>query len=249
MISIPPDLNFGGILPAILLCLAGMIVMVLGLFINRGKVTSAALISLIGVLVAIGANTPLRWMNKTAFAGLISLDAYTWFFNLLVLIATGITVLVSIRYFNDDGSDLYEFFALLLFSAAGMMFMVSANHILVIFIGLETLSISIYVLAGILPGNVKAKEASLKYLILGGFSSAIFPLRRCIDVRRGRIFEPACSEPSIFNQDLSARWQPSVSACCWWDSGLKWRQFRFTCGLPDVYEGAPTPLTGFMSVV
>lgn len=247
MISIPPDLDFGGILPAILLCLAGMIVMVLGLFINRAKVTSAALISLIGVLVAIGANTPLRWMNKPAFAGLISLDAYTWFFNLLVLIAVGITVLVSIRYFNDDGSDLYEFFALLLFSAAGMMFMVSANHILVIFIGLETLSISIYVLAGILPGNVKAKEASLKYLILGGFSSAIFLYGAALMYgAAGSLSLPVLTK---YFQAGSVGTMATIGVgMLLVGFGFKVAAVPFHMWTPDVYEGAPTPLTGFMSV-
>ncbi len=188
-----PDLDLGGILPAIILCVAGMIVMIIGLFIDRAKVASATVISLIGVVLAIAVNSPLRWMNKPAFAGLISLDSYTWFFNLLILIATGITVLISVRYLTDDGLDLYEYFALLLFSAVGMMFMVSANHLLVIFIGLETMSISIYVLAGILPGNVKAKEASLKVPTPRRFLQRNFPLRRGIDVRRCRFLELARS--------------------------------------------------------
>ena len=68
------------------------------------------------------------------------------------------TILISVRYLTDDGLDLYEYLALLLFSAAVIMFMVSGNHILVIFVGLETLSISIYVLARILPGNRKPKK-------------------------------------------------------------------------------------------
>ena len=240
MISIPPDLDFGGILPAILLCLAGMIVMVLGLFINRAKVTSAALISLIGVLVAIGANSPLRWMHTSAFAGLISLDAYTWFFNLLVLIATGITVLVSIRYFNDDGLDLYEFFALLLFSAAGMMFMVSANHILVIFVGLETLSISIYVLAGILPGNVKAKEASLKYLILGGFSSAIFLYGAALMYgAAGSLSLPVLTK---YFQSGSVGTMATIGVgMLLVGFGFKVAAFRFTCGLPMFTKARQLP--------
>ena len=66
---------------------------------------ASAIISLVGVLIALLANAPLRMLNKPAFSGLISLDAYTWFFNLLILIATGLTVLTSVRYLTDDGLE------------------------------------------------------------------------------------------------------------------------------------------------
>jgi NADH-quinone oxidoreductase subunit N len=242
-----PDVDLGGILPAIILCVAGMIVMVIGLFIDRAKVATAALISLVAALLAIFANSPLRWMSKQAFAGLISLDSYTWFFNLLILIATGITVLISVRYLTDDDLDLYEYFSLLLFSATGMMFMVSANHILVIFVGLETLSISIYVLAGILPGNVRAKEAALKYLLLGGFSSGIF-------LYGAALMYGAAGSLSL--PVLSKYFQSgSVSGMATIGVGMLLVGFAFKVAAvpfhmwtPDVYEGAPTPLTGFMSV-
>jgi NADH-quinone oxidoreductase subunit N len=173
MMSIP-EVNLGGILPAVVLCIAGLVVMTVGLYLRKGVIATSAIISLVGVLIALMANAPLRMLNKQAFSGLISLDAYTWFFNLLILIATGLTVLTSVRYFTDDGLNLYEYFVLLLFSAAGMMLMVSGNHILTIFVGLETLSISIYILSGILPVNLKSKEAALKYIVLGAFSSGIF---------------------------------------------------------------------------
>lgn len=169
-----PEINLGGILPALVLSLTGIVVMLVCLFMRKGAVAAAAIISLAGILVAGAANSPIRLMNEQAFSGLISLDAYTWFFNLLILIAAGMTVLTSVKYLTDDDLDLHEYFVLLLFSSAGMMLMVSANHLLTIFIGLETLSISIYVLAGILPANLKSKEAALKYLLLGAFSSAIF---------------------------------------------------------------------------
>ena len=242
-----PDVDFGGILPAIILCVAGMIVMVTGLFIDRAKVASTALISLFAVLLAIFVNSPLRWMNKTAFTGLISLDPYTWFFNLLILIATGITVLISIRYLTDDGLDLYEFFALLLFSAAGMMFMVSANHLLVIFVGLETLSISIYVLAGILPGNVKAKEAALKYLILGGFSSAIFLYGAALMYgAAGSLSLPVLTK--YFQGGHVGGMGTIGVGMLLVGFAFKVAAVPFHMWTPDVYEGAPTPLTGFMSV-
>jgi NADH-quinone oxidoreductase subunit N len=242
-----PEINLGGILPALVLSLAGFVVMLVCLFMRKGAVAAAAIISLAGILVAGAANSPIRLMNEQAFSGLISLDAYTWFFNLLILIAAGMTVLTSVKYLTDDDLDLHEYFVLLLFSSAGMMFMVSANHLLTIFIGLETLSISIYVLAGILPANLKSKEAALKYLLLGAFSSAIFLYGAALLYG---------SAGSLGLPELSKYFQSGkIGQMAYIGMGMLLVGFAFKVAAvpfhmwtPDVYEGAPSPLTGFMSV-
>ncbi len=242
-----PEVNLGGILPALVLCLAGLVVMLVGLFIRKGAIATAAAISLAGVLVAAAANSPLKMMNEQAFAGLINLDAYTWFFNLLILIAAGLTILLSVRYLTDDGLDLDEYFVLLLFASAGMMFMVSANHLLTIFVGLETLSISIYVLVGILPSNAKSKEAALKYILLGAFSSAVFLYGAALLYG---------SAGSLGLPELAKYFKAGdISRMAYVGMGMVLVGFSFKVAAvpfhmwtPDVYEGAPAPLTGFMSV-
>jgi len=161
------------ILPALILCVAGVVILLVGMFVRTGMLTIASVISLFGIALGFLTNTPLRRLNQTAFAGLVAMDAFSWFLNIMILIAAALTVLISLRYLADEETDLYEYFVLILFASAGMMFMVSANHILVLFIGLETLSISIYVLVGLRPGSAESKEAALKYLLLGGFSSGI----------------------------------------------------------------------------
>ncbi len=242
-----PDMDLGGILPAIILAVAGMVVMTVGLFTRRGAVPIAALISLAGVLLGAVANGPIRLLNKPAFTGMISLDSYTWFFNLLLLIAVGVTVLVSVRYLLDDDLHLYEYFALLLFSASGMMFMVCANHLLIIFVGLETLSISIYVLVGLLPDQVKSKEAALKYLLLGGFSSAIFLYGAALMYgAAGSLSLPALAK--YFQAGSSSSIANIGVGLLLVGFGFKVAAVPFHMWTPDVYEGAPTPLTGFMSV-
>ena len=140
-----PEVNLGGVLPALVIGVAGLLAMLLGLFVRKGAVTVGAVIGLIGVLIALMVNAPLRLMNTTAFSGMIALDTYTWFFNMLILVSVGLTILISMKYLVDQGLDLYEYFAILLFSAVGMMFMVSGSHLLMIFVGLETLSIAVYV--------------------------------------------------------------------------------------------------------
>ncbi|MGC8604418.1 MAG: NADH-quinone oxidoreductase subunit N, partial [Desulfomonilaceae bacterium] len=192
-------------------------------------------------------NTPLRLMNTSAFSGMISLDAYTWFFNLLILLSVGLTILISMKYLVEQGLDLYEYFAVLLFSAVGMMFMVSGTHLLTIFVGLETLSIAVYVLTGVLPENSKSSEASLKYLLLGAFSSGFF------------LYGAALLYGSAGSLGLSglAKYfhSGSVSLMALVGMGLLLVGFSFKVAAvpfhmwtPDVYDGAPSPITGFMSV-
>jgi len=246
MISVP-ELNLGGILPAIVVSIAGVIIMLVGLFVRRSSVGVAAVISLAGVLLAIAANSPLRFMSVPAFSGLVALDAFSWYTNLLVLIAAGVTVLTSVRYLTDEGLDVYEYFALLMFATAGMMFMVAGNHLLTIFIGLETLSISIYIMAGILPGNFKSGEAALKYLLLGAFSSGIF-------LYGAALMYGAAGSVSL---PVLTKYYSSGSVGLMGMAGMglllvgfsfKVAAVPFHMWTPDVYEGAPTPLTGFMSV-
>jgi NADH-quinone oxidoreductase subunit N len=242
-----PEINLGGILPAVILCIAGLVVMLAGLVVRKGIITVAALVSLVGVLVAVMANSPLRMLNKTAFSGLIALDVYSWFFNLLILLAAGLTVLFSVRYFADEGLPLFEYFVLLLFSSAGMMFMISGNHLLTIFVGLETLSISIYVLAGILPGSAKSREAALKYLLLGGFSSGIFLYGAALLYgAAGSLTLPAIAK--FVQTGPVGKMALAGMGLLLVGFGFKVAAVPFHMWTPDVYEGAPAPLTGFMSV-
>ncbi len=242
-----PEVNLGGVLPALIISVAGLLAMLLGLFVRKGAVAVGAVIGLLGVLIALMANAPLRLMNTSAFSGMIALDTYTWFFNLLILISVGLTILISMKYLVDQGLDLYEYFALLLFSAVGMMFMVSGTHLLMIFVGLETLSIAVYVLTGVLPGNAKSSEASLKYLLLGAFSSGLFLYGAALLYG---------STGSLALSGLAKYFQSgSVSLMALVGMGLLLVGFSFKVAAvpfhmwtPDVYDGAPSPITGFMSV-
>jgi NADH-quinone oxidoreductase subunit N len=246
MISIP-EVNLGGILPAIVVSITGMIIMLVGLLVRRGAGTVGGLVGLAGVLIGLAANSALRLGGTRAFSGFVAVDSYSWFFNILILLATAITILMSMRYLVDEGLALYEYFALLLFASAGMMFMVCGNHILLIFVGLETLSISVYVLAGILPGNPKSSEAALKYLLLGAFSSGVFLYGAALLYG---------SAGSLSLEQLSRYFHggaPSKMAVV--GIGLLLAGFAFKVAAvpfhmwtPDVYEGAPSPITGFMSV-
>lgn len=242
-----PEINLGGVLPALILGVAGLLATLLGLFVRKGAATVGAIIGFTAVLIALAANAPLRFMNTPAFSGMIVLDTFSWFFNLLILLSVGLTILISMKYLTDQGLDLYEYFAILLFSSVGMMFMVSGNHLLMIFVGLETLSIGVYVLTGVLPKSSKASEASLKYLLLGSFSSALF-------LYGAALLYGASGSLSLAG--LAKYFQSgSISTMGLIGMGLLLVGFSFKVAAvpfhmwtPDVYDGAPSPITGFMSV-
>ena len=242
-----PEINLGGVLPALILGVAGLLATLLGLFVRKGAATVGAIIGFTAVLIALAANAPLRFMNTPAFSGMIVLDTFSWFFNLLILLSVGLTILISMKYLTDQGLDLYEYFAILLFSSVGMMFMVSGTHLLMIFVGLETLSIGVYVLTGVLPKSSKASEASLKYLLLGSFSSALF-------LYGAALLYGASGSLSLAG--LAKYFQSgSISTMGLIGMGLLLVGFSFKVAAvpfhmwtPDVYDGAPSPITGFMSV-
>jgi len=242
-----PEIDLGSILPALVLCVAGLVIIVVGLFLRKGMPTVACLISLVGIIAAFFANSPLRYLNQDAFSGLIAMDAYSWFLNILILVASGLTVLISIRYLSDEGLELYEYFVLLLFASAGMMFMVSANHLLVLFVGLETLSISIYVLAGVRRTDPRSKESALKYLLLGAFASGIFLYGAALLYgAAGSLSLPGLAQ--YFQAGSVSLTAKAGMGLLLVGFGFKIAAVPFHMWTPDVYEGAPTPLTAYMSV-
>lgn len=242
-----PEVNLGGVLPALIIGVAGLLATLLGLFVRKGAATVGAIIGLAGVLIALAVNAPLRSMDTLAFSGMVSIDPLSWFFNMAILLSVGLTILISMKYLTEQDLDLYEYFAILLFSAVGMMFMVSGAHLLMIFVGLETLSIGVYVLTGVLPKNPKASEASLKYLLVGAFSSGFFLY--------GAAFLYGASG-SLSLAALAEYFKSgSVNTMGMVGMGMLLIGFSFKVAAvpfhmwtPDVYDGAPAPITGFMSV-
>jgi NADH-quinone oxidoreductase subunit N len=246
MIQIP-EINLVSILPALIISGGGVAALMVGVVLRRSSLMWATLISLFAVVAALVQNSLLKGARESAFAGMIAVDNFCFFLNIVILLAAGLTVLMSVRYLSDDGLDIYEYFVLILFAAAGMMFMVSGNHLLVIFLGLETLSISIYVLSGLRGGNPKSQEAALKYLLLGAFSSGIFLYGAALLYgAAGTVSLPGLA--AYFKAGQPGLMAKAGMGLLLVGFGFKVAAAPFHMWTPDVYEGAPTPLTGFMSV-
>src|SRR5579871_5931472 len=160
--------------PEILLSILATLFMVLDPLMGRGSRHSFGHLSLAGLLAALGASIYAFGDPGQAFSGMLVVDGFATFFRVLVFGVGILTVLASYRYLDREGAETGEYHALVLFSIVGQSVMVSANDLIMIFIGLEISSIASYVLAGYLRDDKRANEAALKYFLLGSFATGFF---------------------------------------------------------------------------
>ena len=167
------------IMPEVILTLFGCIALVLDVMLPRARKRVVGMVSLAGVgfsLVSMGllynkvsgTETP-----KTAFFDMIVVDNYAVVFKLIFLVGAGLSILLSLRYLDAENEQRGEYYSLILFSVVGMMFMASGVDLLTLFISLELMAISVYILVGFLKRDQKSNEASMKYFLLGAFSSGV----------------------------------------------------------------------------
>ena len=170
---INPNTSISLILPELLVALAGVVVMVYDSFVprQRGVTGTISLAGLAASAIVLGT----MWGSQApagAWNGMIAHDNLRLSFSFVFLFVTAITILVSTVWEENENVPAGEYHALLMFGTFGMMLMASGNDLVVIFLGLETLSISTYVMAGLRRGDLKSNESAMKYFILGSFASA-----------------------------------------------------------------------------
>jgi len=250
------DVNFWLIMPELIVCLAGVVVMLVDAFARPTQRWVTGSISLAG-LVAAGISTiwlSSSWTGVTkAFNGMIVLDDMRLGFTIVFLIVSALTVLVSMVWVENERLPAGEFHSLLMFATTGMMLMASGGDLVIIFLGLEILSIATYVMAGFRRTDVRSNESSMKYFILGSFSSAfllygialIYGATTTTTGQAGttNIYEIARRLPE-------AQYPPLLfagAAMMLVGFGFKIATAPFHVWTPDVYEGAPTPVTAFMA--
>src|SRR5829696_8349069 len=173
--SMMPIINWALIAPEVIVCAAAVVVMLVDAFARPTQRWITGCISLIGLLAS-AVSTIWLWSAGTAssdaFNGMIVLDELRLGFTLIFLLVSGLTLLISTVWVHNENLPAGEFHSLLLFATVGMMLMASGNDLVIIFLGLEILSIATYVMAGFRRTDVRSNESSLKYFILGSFSSA-----------------------------------------------------------------------------
>lgn len=255
MFQIPSlaDLNLGVALPAISLALGACILLMVDvLFVPKDRKIVTAWLALAGVGVSFIINLLTFNQHGSAFLGMFVGDGFTNVFNIVILVTAFISILMSVDYLKRTEIERGEFYSLVLLSVSGMMFMASANNLVMIFVALELLSIPLYVLAAFRVPDVRSEESGMKYFILGAFASAFFVYGSALVYGA----TGSTSLPEIFTAAQAiASTGGSGAFLLLLGAGLilvalgfKVAVVPFHMWTPDVYEGAPTPVTAFMSV-
>ncbi len=207
-----------------------------------------ALLALVGLTMA-SAHLYQSWGTFVgpAFYNMVTLDSFTLYFNMLFLVSAFLTVIISYNYLDIEEEQHTEYYALILFATSGMMFMAGAIDLVTIFIGLELMSISTYILVGFLRSQRRSNEGSMKYFLLGAFSTGI--------ILYGMSLLYGISGSTNLNVIAGqvVQWQDNglvLLALFLMMAGLcfKIAAAPFHMWVPDAYEGAPTAVTAFMSV-
>jgi len=245
--AIPQAVDYIRILPEIVLSIFGIVVMLLDPVLDEYRSQKIlATIALIGSLAAIGATLFQEQYPGSAFYGMVQVDSFSVFFHFLVAAVTAIVILTSYEYLAVQEIRAGEYYGLILFGAVGMSLMSSAVELVLIFIALEISSISTYILAGFRRRAAISSEASVKYFLLGSFATAFFLYG--VALMYGA--SGSTSIPAIGNFLRSGQ-IPLLAyvgvALMFVGLGFKVAAAPFHIWTPDVYEGAPSPVVGFMS--
>ncbi len=242
-------INLNVIMPEVILSVLGMALLLVNVFIPSKSKTYLVWLSLIGIVLA-GFTTVSGWGNNiTSFSGSVIQDNFAMFFKLIFLVAAGLAVLISDQYIEREDCNYGELYPIILFTTVGMMLMASGTDLMTLFLGLELMSISLYILAGFNRANVKSNEAGMKYFLLGAFSTGFLLYGMALiygvtgTTRVAQIAQIVSGMPSASGNTmlLIGMFLMLVGFL------FKIAAAPFHMWTPDVYEGAPTPMTAFMS--
>ncbi len=236
-------------LPEMILIVVGTLIMVLDPLTRHEDKNRLGILAILG-LVAAGWGTFVAAQNGgPAFQGMLLVDGFATFFRYLVILVGALTVLASLSYLKRENVEAGEYYALTVFSVVGQCVMVTANELIMIFIGLEISSIATYILAGYLRDDKRNNESALKYFLLGSFATAFLlygiawiygstGTTNLAEIRR--VLASGEGAPSTALLGLSA-------ALMFVGFAFKVSAVPFQSWAPDVYQGAPAPVSGFMS--
>lgn len=247
---LPTGVEYLRFLPEIILTVAGTLIMILeGLAGDRPRRTGSGTLAVLAIVLAIGASVVAAAHPGYAFSNMLDIDGFATFFRVLVLVVALLTVLISFQYLDRERANAGDYFALILFSVTGQCVMAAANELIMIFIGLEISSIATYVLAGFLRDDKRNNEAAIKYFLLGSFATAfllygiawIYGITGTTNLSQIRY--------ALLSQDLSSNYVLVGVAAALMMVGFAFKvsAVPFQIWAPDVYQGAPAPVSAFMS--
>jgi NADH-quinone oxidoreductase subunit N len=239
------------ILPEAMLALFGLAILLTDFFLAPKQKSWNSLTAFLGVGFSAGSLYSLYGVahrSRAAFGQSIVIDPFFIFFSALFLASTALVILLSVRYMDIEGEQHGEYYALMLFATIGMMFLACGNDLIVLFVGLETMALAFYILSGFLRGDRRSNEGAMKYVLMGAFSSGILAYGFSIlygmsgSTNLNEIAEALAHRSS--NDPLTLIALATVAAGVF----FKIAAVPFHQWAPDVYEGAPTTITAYVSV-
>ena len=245
--TIPQGVDYVRILPEIVLSIFGIVIMMLESIVDEEKSQKTlGPIAFIGTIAALISTWAMAKTPGLAFSNTIRIDSFSIFFTFLVIAIAAVVILSSFEYMAVQRIRAGEYYALILFGVVGMALMSTAIELVLIFIGLEISSISTYILAGFRRNEAASSESSLKYFLLGSFATAFF-------LYGVALMFGATGSTNI--DTIAQRLQSghvemlvfAAMALMFVGLGFKVAAAPFHVWTPDVYEGAPAPVVGFMS--
>ncbi len=243
----PIEINWQLLMPELVIALTLLIVLVFDLFDSISK-TVLGWMTIVGAAIALWVSIQMHQAGTvgTQFNEMFKVDNFSLFFNMIFLVSTILVVLISMSYLDRGDRKQGPYYLLILLATLGMMLMAAGNELIIVFLGLELMSLSLYVLAGYFRENPASSEAGMKYLLLGAFASAFFLYGIAL------IYGGAgtTSIPAIAEKITAESSSPLLLAGMFLmvvGFGFKVAIVPFHQWAPDVYEGAPTTIAAFIS--
>lgn len=232
--------------PYILLTAWACVLLLVDLFIPKGRKGLTAALAALGLAITLGFTLAQIGQEKTGFNDMVVLDGFSTFVNALLLISGLLGIALAYGYIRRMGLERGEYYTLLLFSVSGMMLMAQATDLIIVFLALELLSIPLYVLAAFARPKAESEEAGMKYFLLGAFSTGfvVYGIALIFGATQ------ATSLPAIVaaaSNGTSGLLLTIGAALLLIGFGFKVAAVPFHMWTPDVYQGAPTAVTAFMS--
>jgi len=245
MIPAPP-ISLAVLAPALIVMGAGRLVLLLDLLPPRASKVHLATVALLGVVAALLTSLAAWGGRGRGFRDMVILDNYALFFHVVICYGAALIVLLSIDYLRRSGVESGEYYALVLFSTSGMLLLTSASDLIVVFLAIELMSLSLYVLSGLFKGRRQAGEASMKYFLLGAFASAfllygialLYGATGTTNIDRIAAAAAAAPHDTLLIAGLGLLLV---------GFGFKISSAPFHMWVPDVYEGAPTSVTALIA--
>jgi NADH-quinone oxidoreductase subunit N len=236
----------GALLPHLIILLTGLTILVLDLFLTSRSRYLNEVLGLVGIVAALVCVLQNTGAPRPVFMNMAVADSLGTFFNVIFLLVAALTVLMSASFVRRENLNAGEYYGLIFFATAGFMFVAAAADLVMVFLGIETLSIATYILSGLMRTEPRSHEAAFKYFILGAFSSALFLYG--IATVYGAL---GTTNLLTLGQTLGSQNIPPLlyvgAALLIVGLGFKAAIVPFHMWAPDVYEGAPTSVTAFMT--